>query len=103
MIYRAVATAFRTGSYNGYGSGEYGDLGAAMAAIMLDREARSETLDADATHGLLREPIIKILHLMRSMEYTSPANRPIYLNDLINYLGQEVQFTSKQAAVTCDV
>ena len=38
---RAVADAFRTGSHDGvtYG-GEYGDLGATIAAILLDREAR---------------------------------------------------------------
>lgn len=49
--------AFRTGKYYGVTySGEYGDLGATVAAILLDREARSTILDSDHTFGRLREP-----------------------------------------------
>ena len=51
----AVAHAFATGSYSAsgasFGDGAYGDLGAAVAAILLDREARSVELDADPTRG----------------------------------------------------
>ena len=35
------------------------DLAATITAILFDREARSATLDADPTHGQLREPIVK--------------------------------------------
>lgn len=84
----AVAAAFRAGRFDSYGSGRYGDLEATVAAILLDREARSETLGLDATHGLLREPIIKVMHLLRSMEYRSHKRRPIYLK-LTDLLGQE--------------
>jgi hypothetical protein len=38
-----------------FGSSNYGDLGAAAAAIILDRESTSETLDADPTGVSLRE------------------------------------------------
>ena len=64
-----VAIAFKTGTYEGFGTGKVGDLAATIAAIMLDREARSEVLDGDGSHGMLREPILKVLHLMRSLDY----------------------------------
>lgn len=60
-----VANAFKTGSYlsggQSFGDGEYGNLGATAAAIVLDREARSVILDADPTGGSLRE--VRILSL----------------------------------------
>ena len=37
---RAVAVAFRDGDYEGIGSGKYGDLAAAVAAVLLDRRHR---------------------------------------------------------------
>ena len=65
-----VVTAFSTGEYGGrLYSGQYGDLGAATAAIFLDREARDPTLDMDPAAGKLREPLLKILHAMRSLEF----------------------------------
>jgi hypothetical protein len=56
-----VARAFKQGAYGGttYGA-HYGDLGATFAAILLDREARSLTLDMDPIHGQLREPLLKV-------------------------------------------
>jgi uncharacterized protein (DUF1501 family) len=76
----AVSTAFATGRVGGRTfSGRYGDLGAALAATLLDREARSATLDADPTHGVLREPLLKILHLMRSLKYTPKGGREVEL------------------------
>lgn len=54
---KEVATAFRSGEYGGrVYSGRYGDLGATVAAIFLDREARDATLDVDPSAGKLREP-----------------------------------------------
>ena len=47
-----VSVALSTGSYDGtVYSGQYGDLAAAVAAILLDREARSEVLDLEPTYG----------------------------------------------------
>ena len=56
-----VARAFKQGAYGGttYGA-HYGDFGATFAAILLDREARSLTLDMDPIHGQLREPLLKV-------------------------------------------
>lgn len=85
---QTVARAFMSGQYNTHTySGEYGDLAATIAAILLDSEARSVTLDSDPTHGQLREPILKVLHLMRSMEYESSGGREVELKDLENKIG----------------
>ena len=57
----AVATAFRTGTYNkrnlgtNFGDGKYGNLKATVGAILLDREARAIVLDADPASGSLKE------------------------------------------------
>ena len=76
----AVSTAFTTGQYlcrgdscgggdASFGNGTRGDLAATVAAVLLDREARSVELDFDSTYGSLREPIVTLLHLMRAMEF----------------------------------
>jgi uncharacterized protein (DUF1800 family) len=72
-----VSTAFTTGVYHyastpdsrSFGSGEYGDLAATIAAIILNRESQEVSLDADAMYGSLREPLIKLISLMRNLEY----------------------------------
>ena len=89
---RSVATAFKTGSYDGHTfSGEYGDLGALIAAILLDDEARSLTLAADPTHGRVRDPLVKVLHLLRGLEFTSHDGREAELSkDIHIKLGQAV-------------
>ena len=74
-----VVAAYSTGSYGGlFGSGSYGDLGAMLAAILLDDESRQVVLDEDSTHGHLREPLIKVLSFFRSMglSYDMPFRIP---------------------------
>jgi len=66
---KAVARAFKIGTYQGYGTGKRGDLAATIAAVLLDQEARSTTLLHDPNHGQLREPLIKLIHVLRAMEY----------------------------------
>ena len=39
-----------------------------IAAILLDPEAQSPTLDADPTQGSLKEPILKLTNMIRSMD-----------------------------------
>ena len=76
----AVAAAFRAGEYNGViFSGRHGDLAATVAAILLDREARSLLLLSDPSHGHLREPLVKLLHLLRAMEFVNRDGREIEL------------------------
>ena len=86
-----VAEAFRSGTYEGVGSGEHGDLSATVAAIFLDREARDPILDVDPAFGVVREPILKLLHFMRSMEFeASVGNEEIELKNLASVIGQQV-------------
>ncbi len=89
---QTVAEAFKSGSYDArgmsFGTGKYGDLASTFAAIYLDSAARSVVLDADITSGALREPIIKVLGLMRSMEFVSRA--PITMvHGVHNKIGQD--------------
>jgi hypothetical protein len=65
--------AFRTGLYNSgssiFGSGKYGSLEAVAAAILLDREATNGAVSVDPSYGSIREPILRLMNLMRSMGY----------------------------------
>ena len=70
----SVAEAFKKGSFAGFGDGEYGNLAATVASILLHRESRHTVLDADATHGSIKEPLIKVVSTMRSLEYEQTAN-----------------------------
>lgn len=42
-----VSETYKAGSFNEFGSGAYGDLGAMVAAILLDSESRTVVLDQD--------------------------------------------------------
>lgn len=90
---QAVSTAFRTGSVRGRSYGGYGSLGATIAAIILDPEARSPTLQLDTTHGQLREPLLKVIHVMRSLEFASRDGREIELVNLEYRLKQQAYFS----------
>ncbi len=59
-----VATAFRTGSFQGFGSGTRGDMQATIAAILLDPEARSTP---SASGGRLREPALLFTGMLRAL------------------------------------
>ena len=87
---RLVADAFRTGTYGGRTySGTYGDLGAMVAAVLSDREARATTLDADPAHGVLREPLLLVHHVLRALEFTSTDGREIELLSIEQDIGME--------------
>jgi hypothetical protein len=42
-------------------------------------QARSAVLDSDPSNGQLREPWLKLLHLMRAMEYRPTDGREVEL------------------------
>ena len=88
---QTVATAFTTGMYNGHQySGKYGDLAATLAAILLDREAQDAVLDADPAHGKLREPMLKVVHLLRAMDYSTANGRTeVELVGMAGKIGQQ--------------
>lgn len=65
--------AFRSGLYTSssetFGDGRYGSLEALIASVLLDKEATEGAVSADPSYGSIREPILKVLNLMRSFEY----------------------------------
>ncbi len=75
-----VAKSFRTGKYGSLGSGKYGDLAATVSAILLEPSSLSVVLDTDPHHGSIREPLIKALHVLRSMEIKLENGKQILEN-----------------------
>ncbi len=67
-----------------------GDLAAVIRAILLDYEARSETVTGDQGYGHLREPIVRLGGLLRAFHATAPSGklRIWYLEDPTFGLGQ---------------
>ena len=53
-----------------FGSGSRGDLRAISASILLSRDALSPTLDNDPNFGGLKEPLHKLMQMMRGLEFT---------------------------------
>ena len=70
-----VATAFNTGKFNSYGTGQRGDMQATIAAILLDPEARQgdSSTTAVSTDGKLREPIIMEASIARAFHAQTDA------------------------------
>jgi len=92
---QVVSKAFSRGEYMrkkkniSIGSGKYGDLGATVAAILLDREAKTPSLDADPSSGSFREPLLKYIGLMRSMELEKNSTaRELRLDRIQTGIGQ---------------
>ena len=56
---------------------KYGDLAATIAAVLLDKEARSVAFDANPFKGSLREPLLRLMALMRGMELQLAEGQPI--------------------------
>jgi cullin-associated NEDD8-dissociated protein 1 len=84
-----VSNAFIYGKYEGIGSGRYGDLASTIAATLLYRDAYSPVLQMDISHGKIREPVIKIIHLIRSLEIVLQKNRQIEMSRLSDLIDQE--------------
>ena len=68
---KSVSQAFKTGLYNGSGTGNRGDMLATIKAVLLHPEARESALYFDPSHGKLREPIIRLMHLSRALNLSS--------------------------------
>ena len=66
---KRVAEAFLSGSFTSigttFGDGNHGSLAAVAAAITLDAEALSFVIDEDPVSGNIREPILKVIQIMR--------------------------------------
>ena len=62
-----------------------------VAAIVLDPESRSVIIDADPMSGSLIEPMMKLMRVMRAMNFQKrdEAGERLKLVDLQNKIGQE--------------
>ena len=71
---KSVAEAFQSGTYQVgayvFGEGKWGDLTATAAAILLESEGLSASLDVDPTTGSMAAPLNRVVGFMRSMEFT---------------------------------
>lgn len=61
-----VVTAFNAGTFLGFGSGVKGDLKAAVAAILLDDEARNPP--NETAYGKIKEPTVAVLSMVRALQ-----------------------------------
>ena len=88
-----VAQAFKTGKCDALSiSGNYGDLGALIGAIITDEEAREVLLDSDPSSGSLREPLLKLVALMRNLDHKQLNEDHLTAidgNNLVGKIGQE--------------
>ncbi|MBI2514202.1 MAG: DUF1800 domain-containing protein [Opitutae bacterium] len=64
------------------GAGVRGDLLAVVKAILLDNEARSAAMLTDPEHGKLREPFLRVTHLLRAFKFTLAPSTTIIPYDL---------------------
>lgn len=60
-----VAAAFSSGRYQSFGTGQRGDLAATVAAVLLDTEARGDSVARTA--GKLREPVQMFTGVLRGL------------------------------------
>ena len=87
----SVTAAFLNGKHGSKTySGKYGDLLATVNAILLDPEARSNTIESDPSYGLLREPLLKVMSVFRSLQYEKRVpDSEVMIFDLTNKIGME--------------
>ena len=58
------------GTFGNNGRGQRGDLAAVIKAILLDQEARNVAFLVDPEHGKLREPFVRVTHLLHAFHYS---------------------------------
>lgn len=82
-----VAAAFANN-----GQGVRGDMKAVIKAILLDKEARADVNNLNASAGKLREPVLRFAHWMRSFGAKSTSTRFLIGNqdDPLSSLSQTV-------------
>ena len=79
------------------GAGVRGDMATVVRAILLDYEARSTSVAARNDAGHLREPVVRILGLVRAVDGTPRNGRWRILNALAGQNGQAVGQTPLNA------
>eukprot|EP00956_Cyclotella_meneghiniana_P035458 scaffold115176_cov24-Cyclotella_meneghiniana.AAC.2 len=83
-----------------FGSGKRGDLRAVSASILLGRDALSATLDSDPTFGGLKEPLHKLMNIMRGLGFQRSLvhrrTRQMLISSAQDILGQAPYGTPDQ-------
>ncbi|WP_415909788.1 DUF1800 domain-containing protein [Oleiharenicola sp. Vm1] len=64
------------------GAGVRGDLLAVVKAILLDNEARGLAMLTDPEHGKLREPFLRLTHVLRAFKFTLAVGTTVIPYDL---------------------
>ena len=99
---RACSRAFKSGVYTyinpndsthvlTFGDGQRGNLAAVSASIVLCSDTLSPTTDADPSNGQIKEPIFKLMQIMRSLRFTRTLHHRRtdgFLNGLMKKFGQ---------------
>lgn len=82
------------GVFNNNGSGVRGDMKAVIKAILLDPEARAAPVSS-SSRGKVREPIVRLVHWMRSFNARSTDGRFLYgtTSDPATQLGQSPMYS----------
>ena len=62
------------GVFANNGSGQRGYMLAVIKAILLDQEARNPAFIVDPQHGKLREPFLRVTHLLRAFNFVVPPH-----------------------------
>jgi uncharacterized protein (DUF1800 family) len=70
-----VATAFNAGQYETFGGGRKGDLKATLAAVILDEEARNEGAFEQTNTGMLRDPVVMMVNVVRALNGYTDGER----------------------------
>lgn len=65
------------GAFMNNGQGVRGDMLAVVRAILLDPEARNLSMITDPEHGKLREPFLRVTHVLRAFKFTLTGTTPI--------------------------
>ncbi len=70
-------------TFNDNGQGIRGDLKAVVKSILLDMEARDCSFLDDPTHGMLREPLLRIIHLLKAFNISNNTQTFYALGEVI--------------------
>ncbi|MGY4831309.1 DUF1800 domain-containing protein [Sphaerotilaceae bacterium SBD11-9] len=74
-------------AFNNNGFGVRGDMKAVFRAILLDPEARADN-SASTSFGKVREPVLRLSHLLRAFKATSTSNEFTGIDNTDNNLSQ---------------
>ncbi|MEM7246577.1 MAG: DUF1800 family protein [Acidobacteriota bacterium] len=86
---RRVATVFADN-----GAGQRGDLASVLRAILLDPEARSDAVLANPRHGMMREPFLRRVTLLRAFGASNAADTYRFSDTFAEFALHQVPWSS---------